>query len=158
MCSGHVNECQSSGTDTGHSFHGWTGHSWRAGTKWSPLFDQQVLPQDFHVRSSVYGLPMAQWVKNPPAKVGDIRDAGWIPGLGRSPGGGRGNPLQDFCLENPHGPCGVGATVHRVAESDTTAGLSSTHDSAYCWCSVRLLGFKSLCFSGPHLRRQSESP
>ena len=40
-------------------------------------------------------------VKNPPASVRDIRDAGWIPGLGRSPGGGHGNPLQYSCLENP---------------------------------------------------------
>ena len=40
-------------------------------------------------------------VKNPPANVGDIRDAGSIPGLGRSPGGGHGNPPQYSCLENP---------------------------------------------------------
>jgi len=39
--------------------------------------------------------------KNPPANVGDIRDAGLIPGLGRSPEEGKGNPLQYFCLENP---------------------------------------------------------
>ena len=39
--------------------------------------------------------------KNPPANVGDIRDAGSIPGSGRSPGGGHGNPLQYSCLENP---------------------------------------------------------
>jgi len=39
-------------------------------------------------------------VKNPPAKVGDTRDAGSIPGLGRPPEGGSGNPLQYFCLEN----------------------------------------------------------
>ena len=32
-------------------------------------------------------------VKNPSAKAGDIKDAGWIPGSGRSPGGGHGNPL-----------------------------------------------------------------
>ena len=40
-------------------------------------------------------------VKNPSAKAGDIRDTGLIPGLGRSPGGGHGIPLQDSCLENP---------------------------------------------------------
>ena len=39
-------------------------------------------------------------VKNPLANVGDIRDAGSIPGLGRSPGGGHSNPLQYSCLEN----------------------------------------------------------
>ena len=42
-------------------------------------------------------------VKNWPANAGDIRDMGSIPGLGRSPGGGHGNPLQYSCLENPHG-------------------------------------------------------
>ena len=40
-------------------------------------------------------------VKNPPAKAGDIRDAGSTSGSGRSPGGGHGNPLQYSCLENP---------------------------------------------------------
>ena len=40
-------------------------------------------------------------VENPPANVGDIRYAGSIPGSGRSPGGGHGNPLQYSCLENP---------------------------------------------------------
>ena len=39
-------------------------------------------------------------VKNPPANAGDIRDVGLTPGLGRSPGGGSGNPLQYSCLEN----------------------------------------------------------
>ena len=40
-------------------------------------------------------------VKNLPAKAGDIRDIGVIPGLGRSTGGGHGNLLQYFFLENP---------------------------------------------------------
>ena len=42
-------------------------------------------------------------VKNLPANAADIRDAGSIPGLGRSPGGGNSNPFQDSSLENPHG-------------------------------------------------------
>ena len=42
-------------------------------------------------------------VKNLPLSTGDIRDAGLIPGTKRPPGGGHGNPLQYFCLENPHG-------------------------------------------------------
>ena len=41
--------------------------------------------------------------KNLPANAGDIRDMGLIPGLGRSPGGGHGNPLEYSCVENPHG-------------------------------------------------------
>ena len=40
-------------------------------------------------------------VKNPPANAEDIRDSGSIPGSGRCPGGGHGNPLQDSCLEKP---------------------------------------------------------
>ena len=61
-------------------------------------------------------------VKNPHANAGDIRDLCSIPGLGRSSGGGHGNPLQYSCLENPHGQRSlVGyVMVHRVAQSDTT--------------------------------------
>ena len=40
-------------------------------------------------------------VKNLPADAGDVRDVGLIPGLGRAPGGGHGNPLQYSCLKNP---------------------------------------------------------
>ena len=42
-------------------------------------------------------------VKNPPANAGEVKDAGSIPELGKSPGGGHGNPLQYSFLENPHG-------------------------------------------------------
>ena len=59
-------------------------------------------------------------VKNPPANAGDIRDAGLIPGLGRWPGGGHGNPLQYSCLENPMDREAWHVTAHWVAESDTT--------------------------------------
>ena len=45
--------------------------------------------------------PPQSVVKNPPASAGDARDTGSIPGLGRSPGGGRGNPPQYSYLENP---------------------------------------------------------
>ena len=55
-------------------------------------------------------------VKNPPANAGDARQVGLIPGLGRSPGGGRGNPLQYSCLENPMDRGAWWATVHGVAE------------------------------------------
>ena len=42
-------------------------------------------------------------LKNLPAKAGDIKDVDLIPGLGRSPGGGHGNPLQYSCLDNSMG-------------------------------------------------------
>ena len=44
---------------------------------------------------------MALVVKSLPANVGDLRDTGSIPGSGKSPGGGHGNPLQYSCQENP---------------------------------------------------------
>ena len=60
-------------------------------------------------------------VKNPTANAGDIRDMGSIPGLGRSPGEGNGNPLQYSCLENPMDRRHWQATVHGITEeSDTT--------------------------------------
>ena len=60
---------------------------------------------------------MALVVTNLSANVGDIRDTGSIPGLGRSPGGGLGNPLQYSCLENPMGRGAWWATVHGIAKS-----------------------------------------
>ena len=56
-------------------------------------------------------------IKDSPANKGNIRDMGSIPGSGRSPGGGHGNPLQYSRLENSvdRGTCGV---VCRVANSD----------------------------------------
>ena len=58
-------------------------------------------------------------VKNPPANTGDIRDAGSIPGSGRSPGGENGYSLQYFCLENFMDRGAWWTTVHRVAKSWT---------------------------------------
>ena len=64
---------------------------------------------------------MAQQVKNPLANAGDIRDTGSIPGLGRSPGGTHGNPLQYSCLENPHGQRSLkGYSLGGLTESNKT--------------------------------------
>ena len=63
-----------------------------------------------------YTIPLAV-VKNPPAIAGDT---GSIPGSGRSPGGGNGNPLQYSCLEDPLDRGAWWATVHGITkESDT---------------------------------------
>ena len=59
-------------------------------------------------------------VKNPPANAGDLRDAGSIPGLGRSRGGGHGNPLQYSCLENRGQRSLVGYSPWGLKESDAT--------------------------------------
>ena len=66
----------------------------------------------------------------------NVVDAGWIPGMGRSPGEGNGNPFQYSCLENPMDQGTWWATVHRVAKSRTrlsdftslhTEGQQSNH-------------------------------
>ena len=62
---------------------------------------------------------LAPLVKNPPAKAEDVRDVSSIPGLGRSPGGGHGNPLQYSCLENSMDKGAWWAIVHRVTQSQT---------------------------------------
>ena len=61
-------------------------------------------------------------VKSPPASPGDIRDAGLIPGSGRSPGEGHGNPLPGVFLPGkPHGQRSIGDYSPRgCKESDTT--------------------------------------
>ena len=58
-------------------------------------------------------------VKKLPANAGDVRDACLVPGLGRSPGEGHGNPLQFACLDNPMDRGVWEATAHRVARSQT---------------------------------------
>ena len=71
-------------------------------------------------------------VKNLPVNAGNARDMGSIPGLGRSPGVGNGNPLQYSCLENPMDRGAWWATVHSK-KLDTTEQLTlsiegNTHD------------------------------
>ena len=59
-------------------------------------------------------------VKNLPVNAGDIKDLGMIPGSGRAPGGGNGNPLQYSWLENPMDRGACTAIVHGVTELDMT--------------------------------------
>ena len=58
-------------------------------------------------------------IKNPPASVGDTRYADSVAGLGRSPGGGNGNPLQYSFLENPMDRGAWQAVVHGVTKNWT---------------------------------------
>ena len=68
------------------------------------------------VDTNLLGLPGGSVVKNLPANAGD---AGSIPGLGKSPGEGQGNPLQYSCLGNPTDRGAWWATVHEIPKSWT---------------------------------------
>ena len=78
----------------------------------------------------IYSIPtssqVALVIKNLPANVADIRDMGLIPGLGKSPGEGNGNPLQYSCLENPMDRGAWRATVHSIIWSQTQLKRLST--------------------------------
>ena len=70
-----------------------------------------------HVVTSILGFPGGSDGKESACNIGDL---GLIPGLGRSPGEGNGNPLQYSCLENSVDRGAWHAAVHGVTESDTT--------------------------------------
>ena len=65
-------------------------------------------------------------VKNPPASTEDAGDMDSVPGLGRSPEGGNGNPLYYSCLENPMARGGWWATAHATAKSQTQLSANAT--------------------------------
>ena len=58
-------------------------------------------PETSNLDANSVRIQVALVVKNPPGNAGDTRDVGSIPGSGKSPGGGNGNPLQYFCLGVP---------------------------------------------------------
>ena len=67
----------------------------------------------------------ALWLngKKSTSDVGDAGDAGLITGLGRSPGGGHGNPFKYSCLENPMGRGAWWAVVHKMAKRRTQLSM-----------------------------------
>ena len=65
------------------------------------------------------GFPGGSVVQNLPANIGDAGDLGAIPGLGKSPGEGNGNPLQCSCLDSPMDREAWNVTVHGAAKSWT---------------------------------------
>ena len=75
----------------------------------------------------IWDFPGGANCKEPTCQWGDVRVAGSTPGLGRSPGGRHGNPLQYSCLENPMDRGAWQATVHGVAQSWTWQKRLSTH-------------------------------
>ena len=68
-------------------------------------------------------------VKNPPVNSGDPGDVDSIPGLGRSPEGGNGNPLRYSCMENPMERSLTGYSPQGCKESDLTESLSTLAQS-----------------------------
>ena len=85
-------------------------------------------------------------VKNLPANARDTGDARSIPGLGRSPGEGNGNPLEYSCLENPINGGAWWATVRGMQELDMSEQLTHTviHSGLPWWLSGR----ESICNAG----------
>ena len=75
--------------------------------------------------------PVGASVKNPCASAGDIRDTGLIPGSGRSPKGGHGNPFQYSCLDILIDRGAWQVTVHGVTKSQTWLQWLSTHAMQY---------------------------
>ena len=78
-----------------------------------------VLISIYLINNDIEGFPGGAVVKNLPPNAGDTREAGSIPGLGRSPSVGNGNPLQYSCLENSKDRGVSWATLHGVAKSRT---------------------------------------
>ena len=107
-------------------------------------------------------------VKNQPSSAGDAGDASAgdagdvssIPGLGRSPGGGRGNPLQYSCLENPMDRGAWRARVHRVAKSRAQLKWLSTHTQMYILLKYSILPGKLVdkCCPKPRKRPPPSQP
>ena len=88
-----------------------------------PAKDPQslVIPLQCKVTDGTFqiGPQVLLLVKNPHASTGDTRDAGLTPGWGKSPGGGRGDPLQCSCLEMPMDRGAWRAAVSGVSKSQT---------------------------------------
>ena len=84
---------------------------------YQPSYQGSLFLQMFIIQDR--DLVMAHMVKKPPVNAGDVRNTGSIPGSGRSPGEGHGNPLQYSCLENPMDRGALWAIVHRHAKSQT---------------------------------------
>ena len=84
---------------------------------WLKWLSSSRYPSKMSAHPIVWASQVALVVKNLPSSAGDIIDAGLIPGSGRSPGGGHGNPLQYSCLGNPMDRGLWWATIQGVTES-----------------------------------------
>ena len=100
--------------------------------KWSGL----AVKRDVYLVEHIFTGPsqVVLVAKNLPARAGDVRDVGLIPGSGRSPGGGQGNPPQNSCLENPMDRGAWRVTVHRISKSRTwPSDLADVHIYWVCF-------------------------
>ena len=89
------------------------------------------------------GFPGASDSKESACNTGDL---GLIPGWGRSPGGGHGNPLQYYCLENPHGLRSLaGCSPWGCKESDRTERPSRAHIHIYIEIDVYIFVCMYVC-------------
>ena len=134
----------------------------------------------YHIGTSYMVSLKAQTVENPsvmqetwvqslgqedPDNAGNLRDLGLIPGLGRSPRGGHGNPLQYSRLKNFMDRGGWRVTIHRVAKSWTKLKRLSTHThmrnlyNTLCFrvTSNKTNQMKFLCFHALYINISSES-
>ena len=102
-----------------------------------PAADQSLFSESLRHAGVSGASQVALVVKNPPANAGGIRDLGLIPGSGRSPGGGHGNPLQYSCLENLMDREAWQATAYRVAKSDMN---KATHTHTHIHTRARARG------------------
>ena len=90
----------------------------------APNYEAKMIITCFWILKDQNRTPLAQLVKNLPGNAGD---PGSIPGWGRSPGGGQGNPLQASHLEKPMDKGAWWATIHMVAKSRTGPKQLSLH-------------------------------
>ena len=96
-------------------------------SKTCKIFPSSLSPEIYPCIQNIGAFQVVLVVKSLPADAGDIRDGSSIPGLGRSPGEGHGNPLQYSCLENPMDRGVWRAIVHRVTKSRTWLRQLSRH-------------------------------
>ena len=89
--------------------------------RWAPCVIQQLSMLTYWL------LQMVLVVKNLPTNTGDVGDTDFIPGLGRCPGGGHGNPLRYSSLENPMDPGAWWATVHGLPRAGHDWAAKCTH-------------------------------
>ena len=117
------------------------------------------------LHSSTEGFPGGSVVMNPPASAGHAEDVGSIPGKGRSPGEGNGNPLQYYCLETQiHDDISKGKAQSRRRSCERRRGSPALNpqkklsEAPKPRSSPAVLSPPTSCPSLPHVPRDRKSP